>query len=74
MDTNTDTEQSDEGFSLPSEVLEGKEYKAGDTITLKVISVDPDGGCQVEVDDGEKEDDMDMMTYLRKSVPNEGEQ
>lgn len=67
----SDQSESDESFHLPAGVLDGQEYKAGDTITLKVVSVDADGGCEVEVDDGadnEAGEAKDWRTDLRDTM------
>ncbi len=61
---------------LSKEQLGGKTVKAGDTITMKVLDVDPESGdAEVECDYGGKDEGetkSDIMSEFDKSMPEEG--
>lgn len=76
-----DSSQSDDGnqdqsdnqsFYLPSSFPGRENYKAGDTITLKVVGADADGDLEVQCqgpDDGSG-DQSDWKSDLKANVPN----
>ena len=47
---------SDESLFIPSDCLGGKDFSAGDTITLKVIGKNSDGDLEVSMGGGDEED------------------
>ena len=58
-------------FFLSPDQLGGKECKAGDTISLKVLGLDKDGDYEVEIaDDSEPDADPDdsMAETMRKEI------
>jgi len=69
MGESESSDQGDQTFFLPDSFPGRENYKAGDTITLKVVGEDADGDLEVECvhpKGGEK----DWKTDLRESVPN----
>lgn len=58
-------------FFLSPDQLGGKECKAGDTISLKVLGMDKDGDYEVEIaDDSEPDADADepMADQMRREI------
>ena len=67
-----ETASSAKTFFLSPDMLGGKECKAGDTITLKVLGSDKDGDYEVEIaDDAEPDADQDdgnMADTMREEI------
>ncbi len=54
-DDNAENEGGNGTFFIPSDILAGKDYKAGDTITLEVVGTDEDGDTEVKMAGGGSE-------------------
>jgi len=70
-DSEEQGENSQQTFYLPSDFLNGKKYKAGDSITLKVMGEDEDGDTEVTLamDGG---DESDWRNDLKQSMADQG--